>query len=38
MKMKSLNSISTFAFAECSMNEFDAPNLNSISVEKGVYG
>ena len=32
--MKSLNSINTSAFDNCSINEFDAPNLNSITVDK----
>ncbi len=32
--MKSLNSINTSAFKNCTINEFDAPNLNSIVVDK----
>ena len=35
--MKSLKSISTNAFANCTINEFDAPNLNSITVNFDDY-
>ena len=31
--MKNLNSISTLAFANCTINEFDAPNLANIVVD-----
>ena len=30
--MKTLTSLSTSAFANCTINEFDAPNINSITV------
>ena len=30
--MKSLTSISTSAFGNCTINEFDAPNIESIKV------
>ena len=33
VKMKSLNSLSTKAFRNCTINEFDAPNLKSITVD-----
>ena len=32
--MQSLNSINTSAFRNCTINEFDAPNLKSITVDK----
>ena len=35
--MKSLSSISTSAFADCAINEFDAPNINSITVDIDDY-
>ena len=36
MKIKGLTSINTSAFANCMINEFDAPKLNSITVDKNV--
>ena len=36
--MKTLTSLSTSAFAGCKINEFDAPNLNSITVDTGHNG
>ena len=36
VKMKSLTSISTSVFRNCTINEFDAPNLNSITVDKDI--
>ena len=35
--MQSLNVINTSAFANCTINEFDAPNLESITVDTGLY-
>ena len=32
--MKMLNVISTSAFENCTIKEFDAPNLNSVTVSK----
>ena len=32
--MKSLNSLTTSAFDDCTINEFDAPNLNSITINE----
>ena len=34
--MKNLKVLNTSAFGKCSINEFDAPNLNEISVDKDV--
>ena len=34
--MKSLKSINTSALADCTINEFDAPNLKSIITDKYV--
>ena len=36
--MKSLTSLSTSVFANCTINEFDAPNLHSIIVDTGYRG
>ena len=35
--MKTLTSLSTSAFAGCAINEFDAPHLDSITVDKDDY-
>ena len=35
--MKSLNSINTSAFQNCTINEFEAPNINSITVDVDYY-
>ena len=35
--MKNLRSISTSAFAHNTIIEFDAPNLNSISIDKDMF-
>ena len=37
VKMKSLTSIGTSTFVGCTINEFDAPNLNSITVDTENY-
>ena len=34
VKMKSLSSLSTSAFANCTINEFDAPNIKTIAIDK----
>ena len=33
VKMKNLKSLSTFAFAKCTINEFDAPNINTVIMD-----
>ena len=35
--MKSLNSINISSFEDCTINEFDAPNLNTITVDFDDY-
>ena len=35
--MKMLNAINTSAFANCTINEFDAPNLKTITVDANKY-
>ena len=35
--MKNLKSISTVSFAHCIINEFDAPNLNKITININNY-
>ena len=37
MKMKSLNSINTSVFVSCTINEFDAPHLNLITVDNDLW-
>ena len=37
VKMNSLNAISTSAFKKCTINEFDAPYLKSITVDEEYY-
>ena len=36
--MKSLNTLGTSAFTNCFINEFNAPNLNSITIDTGYRG
>ena len=37
MEMKNLNSLNTSSFANCTINEFVTPKLNSIIVDKDKY-
>ena len=37
VKMNSLNSINTLTFEDCTINEFDAQNINSITVDVDYY-
>ena len=35
--MKNLSSINTLTFYDCTINEFDAPKLNSITVDEDLF-